>query len=355
MKRIKIIALFISSCIGFSANAQDFGDIFRGGVADANKYLGSYMESTMRSFNYGMGSGWYNTAKPHKLLGFDITFTGSFANVPNSERSFDFNSIGLSNWQLLSGSSTMPTLVGESTDARIRIPAGVVITDPVTGNSITYNENIDFDAPDGLDLGTPIIGAPVPALQLGIGLPKNTDLKIRYLTDFGLLDSDDAGGSLSGFGIGIMHDLKQWIPGLKQVPFDFSGFFGYNRFSLKYDINEGSASESFQGVGEAELKASSLTVQGVISKKIAFITPYVGLGYNIASSSIKINGDYTYRDLDTNESINISNPVDLEFDGGSTPRLNAGLRIKLLILTIHAEYALQKYQTVTAGLGISIR
>lgn len=240
----------------------------------------------------------------------------------------------------------------------LRIPAGVEIVDPVTGNSITYSEDLDFEAPSGLDLGTPIIGAPVPALQLGIGLPKNTEIKLRFLTDFGLLDSDDPdaeSGSLSGFGIGVMHDLKQWIPGLKQVPFDFSGFMGYNRFSLKYDINEGSSSESFQGVGEAEMKASSLTIQGVISKKIAFITPYVGLGYNIASSSIKISGDYTYRDLDTGETITISNPVDLEFDGGSTPRLNAGLRIKLLILTIHAEYALQKYQTVTAGIGISIR
>lgn len=358
MKKFKLIIAAITITIGYSAQSQDFGDVFRGGTADANLYLEQYLKSTMLSFNYGMASGWYNTAKPHKLLGFDITFTGSFANVPKSERSFDFNSINFNNLQLLSGSSTLPTLVGEETSSRLRIPAGTSIVDPVTGNSITYQENLDFDAPSGLNLGTPVIGAPVPALQLGIGLPKNTDLKIRLLTDFGLLDSDDpdeGSGSLSGFGIGVMHDLKQWVPGLKQVPFDFSGFIGYNSFKVTYDINEGGPTESFEGAGQAELKASSMVIQGVLSKKIAFITPYVGLGYSIASSSIKVSGDYTYRDTSSSQEITISNPVDLNFDGGSTPRLNFGLQMKLLILTLHAEYALQKYSTLTVGVGISIR
>ena len=68
-----------------------------------------------------------------------------------------------------------------------------------------------------------------------------------------------------------------------------------------------------------------------------------------------MTGDYTYRDTSSSEEITVTNPVDLKFDGGSTPRLNVGLQIKLLILTIHAEYALQKYQTLTAGVGLSIR
>jgi hypothetical protein len=31
------------------------------------------------------------------------------------------------------------------------------------------------------------------------------------------------------------------------------------------------------------------------------------------------------------------------------------LRLKLLVLTIHADYTLQKYSTLTMGLGLSIR
>ena len=51
----------------------------------------------------------------------------------------------------------------------------------------------------------------------------------------------------------------------------------------------------------------------------------------------------------------VSDPISLDFDSGSSPRINAGLRLKLLILTLHAEYAIQKYNTLTLGVGISIR
>ena len=96
-----------------------------------------------------------------------------------------------------------------------------------------------------------------------------------------------------------------------------------------------------------------MTLQGIISKTLPVITPYLGIGYNISGSSFDVNGDFTYR-LDGQE-ITFTDPVSLDFSGGSSPRINAGLRLKLLILTIHAEYAIQKYNTLTLGVGLSIR
>lgn len=353
MKKIttKILTLLMVGGMAMShtANSQEFGEIFKGGTADANTYLEAYTKSMMLSFNNGLGSGWYNTAKTHKLLGFDLTATINIANIPDGDRSFDFNSKTWQTLELESGSSNvLPTAVGGPTTSRLVIPAG---TEIVPGSGIEYEDDVVFDAPEGFDVeDLPVVGFPVPAVQLGIGLPKNTDLIIRYASDFGAAGDD---GSFNIFGLGVKHDLKQWIPGLKLVPFDFSGFASFNRLKAEYDININDP--ELEADGTAVLKASSVTIQGIVSKKLAILTPYVGIGYNIASSSLDVNGTFTYRDTSTTEESTVNDPIALEFSGGSSPRINAGLQIKLLILTFHAEYAIQKYNTFTAGVGLSIR
>ena len=351
MKRLS--SLLLLTLIAFlPLRAQDFGQIMQAGAADAELYFEQYAGPVMASFTNGLGAGWYNTGKPHKLLGFDLTLGVNLANIPTSERTFDFNSVGWNNLQLQSGSTDIPSVVGGDASSTLVIPANATV-DLRGGESITYTEEIRFDALDGFDASDlPVVGFPVPTLQFGVGLPKNTDLKVRYATDFGTLDD----GSISLFGIGIMHDLKQWVPGLKQIPLDFSGFFGFTNFSAEFDFE--STDPNFQADGSVELSASSYTLQGVVSKTLPVITPYIGIGFVVGSSSLDVKGDYTYVNepgtaLETSETV--SDPISLDFDGGSSPRINAGLRLKLLILTFHAEYAIQKYNTLTAGVGISIR
>ncbi len=348
MKKIKLLVLLFA--FSFShIKAQDFGGILEAGAADAQLYFEQYVGPIGASLSNGLGAGWYNTAKPHKLLGFDLTAGFNIANIPTSERTFNFNDVNWNNLQLASGSSaTLPTTVGGFTNSRLVIPANVAI-DLGGGESITYEEELVFDALDGFDAeDLPVVGFPVPFAQLGIGLPKSTDLKIRIIP---ATDIEDVSLSLIGFG--IMHDIKQWVPGLKQVPFDLSGFIGWTRLSIDSDYE--SSSPEYSANGATEITASSFTMQGIISKKLAIFTPYVGLGFIAGSSSLDVTGRYTYTESSTGESVTVNDPVSLDFDGGSSARLNAGLRIKLLILTFHAEYALQKYNTLTAGVGISIR
>ncbi|WP_425390612.1 DUF6588 family protein [Ekhidna sp.] len=347
-KHIKYIILSVAGMISMShsASSQEFGEIFRSGAADANQYLGAYTKSMMLSFNNGLSSGWYNTAKPHKLLGFDITASVNVANIPDDDRFFDFNSRTWENLELASGSNILPTAVGGETSSVLRIPASTEVAP-----GVTYENDVTFNAPPGFDVEDfPIVGFPVPAVQLGIGLPKGTELVVRYASDFGAAGDD---GSFNIFGLGVKHDLKQWVPGLKQIPFDFSGFAAFNRLKAEYVIDE--TSPEFQADGLATLKASSFTVQGIVSKKLAIFTPYMGIGYNIASSSMDVAGDFTYTDTSSGQSATVTDPVALDFSGGSSPRVNLGLRMKLLILTIHTEYTIQKYNTFTAGLGLSIR
>lgn len=364
IRKHTLIVLFSLSFITFS-NAQSFEDILSIGPEDASTYLESYIEPAMQSFGVGMAGNWYNTAKPHKLLGFDLTVGASIANIPDTERLFTFNSANYQNLQYSEGNgSSLPTLVGGDATGQLFITAGSEITNLQTGDTITVQNEIEFDAPNGVDLeDLPIVGTPAPSLQIGIGLIKNTEVKIRFIPS-SLIESDNFTAP-KYFGIGVLHDIKQWIPGMKLMPFDMSAFIGWTRLEAtqNLDVNEGSSSGSFStsitGQGEAVLAASATTVQVLVSKKLAVLTPYAGVGFNIVKSSIDVNGTYEIEVSDsftgTSETLTYTNPVALDFEGAGGPRLTVGARLKLLILTIHADYTLQKYNTFSAGIGLSIR
>ncbi len=346
----KILTLMLIGIFAFShtAKSQEFGEVFKAGPEDAEKYLENYIKPIMLSFNNGLSGGWVNTAKPHKLLGFDLTVSANIANIPSDDKLWQFRDADFSNLRLANGSeATLPTAVGGPTNEML-----VVKGDAQIGSINFANQSDPFPAAEGYDTeDLPIAGFPVPTFHLGVGLMKNTDLKIRFVPS---IETDEL--SFNMFGIGVLHDLKQWIPGLKQVPMDVSGFIGYTGLKAEYTIDESSTDSNgytYSADGTAEFKASSTVIQVLASKKIAILTPYVGLGYNIAGSSFKVNGEFVYSDGINTETV--QDPIDLSFGGGSSPRLTIGTQLKLLILTIHADYSIQKYNTFTLGAGISIR
>lgn len=352
----------------FCATAQEFDDIFAAGVVDANTYLESFLKPGFNSFGVGMAEGWYNTAKTHKTLGFDLTITGSMATIPDAEKMFSFANAGFQNLRysvndVNQANGQIPTIVGGSgtSGAEFYVPVGSVIENP-NGQSVTIEEEIRFDVPKGFDLNdVPVVtGVPTPTVNLGIGIYKNTDLKIRFVPEI----SQD-GYSAKLFGIGVMHDVKQWIPGIKNLPFDLSGFIGTTTMSAEYDINadfdgtaDGNYSNHFEGSGKAKFKTRSTTVQAIISKKLMFFTPYAALGFNAVKTTVDVTGDYTYTQsflgVQTDE-ITYTDPVDLEFTGAGGARFTVGARIKVLILTIHTAYTFQQYNTFSLGLGFSVR
>jgi hypothetical protein len=98
---------------------------------------------------------------------------------------------------------------------------------------------------------------------------------------------------------------------------------------------------------------NATTIQGLISKKFSILTLYGGLGYNIANSTLAMKGTY-----DINEDGDISptevDPIDMKFSASGF-RTTAGMRLKLAVITLHADYTIQKYKCLTVGFGISVR
>ncbi|WP_436515493.1 DUF6588 family protein [Ekhidna sp. To15] len=350
--KLFMLMLVVSFAVNHSAKSQDFGNVFQAGPEDAELYLQSYVDPIMQSFNNGLSGGWVNTAKTHKLLGFDLTVSANIANIPNSDKQFLFRNLDFQNLELAGGQteSSLPTAVGGPTNTQLTFAGDASIGDlQFSGNSDPFNAAEGYDTED-----LPIAGFPVPTFHIGIGLVKNTDLKIRFVPS---IETDDL--SFNMWGVGVLHDVKQWIPGLKLVPVDIAAFVGHTSLKAEYDIDESGTNGGIQydADGTAEFKATSTIIQIMASKKLAFLTPYFGLGYNIAGSSFKVNGTFVYDDIGNpiTQPEEFIDPIDLSFGGGSSPRVTIGARIKLLILTLHADYSIQKYNTFTLGAGISIR
>jgi hypothetical protein len=340
MKKNRLLILLLLA-MPFAVAAQNgLDDILIGGAADA-KYLGEgYISPMMKAVGYGMNQGWYNTAKPHKFPGFDLTLSVNPVFIPSVDKVFKVDNNKLSSVSLTSdvdgknpgptGSGNIPTIFG-------------------TDKSTTYTADPpavgSFNGPNGSGLNF----LPIPTLNLGIGLPKGTDLKIRFVPtlDLGKLSNDEITGSFGLFGIGVMHDVKQWIPGIKQLPFDLSAFVGYTKMTLDAGIEANTNRK-------AEFSCSATTIQAIISKKLSVLTGYAGLGYNMAKTKLAVKGDYDFNDDGDSADTSEKNPFTLEADS-SGPRATFGLRLKFGPIAFHGDYTFAKYNAASVGFGINVR
>jgi len=68
-------------------------DVIHGGVDDAEVILQDYLEPFTNIVGSDLNAGWYNTARPHKLGGLDVTFTVSWAKAPSSAHTYDVSEL----------------------------------------------------------------------------------------------------------------------------------------------------------------------------------------------------------------------------------------------------------------------
>ena len=339
MKKNRLLLLLLLS-MPFAVAAQSgIGDIINQGKASVTdaKYLSEgYISPMMKAVGYGMNQGWYNTAKPHNFPGFDLTFSVNPVMVPSSDKIFQVDNSKMTSVYLSqdlnggnpgpTGKGNIPTVMGKNN-----------VTTTYTSKTAVPGS---FNGPDGIGIGF----IPMPTANLGIGLPKNTDLKVRFVpsVNLGKATSDKLTGSFSLWGIGVMHDIKQWIPGVKALPFDLSGFFGYTSMKLSAGVDKN------QPNNKADFTVSATTIQALISKKLAILTVYAGVGYNMATTKLNVKGTYDFNGAQ------VKDPFALSATANGA-RATGGLRLKFGPLTFHGDYTLAKYKAMSLGVGIAVR
>ena len=313
----KLLFILLAGLIGLSSFGQT-QNILANDIAQGEKLIEAYFTPMAGSFGAGLNSGWYNTAKPHSLGGFDLTLTLNTVIIPSSAKTFNIKAAG---GDVFTSNDTEASTIFGSADA----------------TTMTYNNNstgldVDFEMPGGFK--TPAI--PLPMIQAGIGLIKNTAIDVRYMPMLNVGDNIN----VNLFGIGIKHDLLQWIPGIgNAIPMSLSLQGGYTSLNTELEI-----------LGqEVSLKTKATTINLVASKKLLMVTGYAGLGYNSATTTFTTDANFDLGGIQFDEKVEVA------FESNNNLRTNIGLRLNMTVVTIQADYTFAEYPTATLGLGVSLR
>jgi hypothetical protein len=360
---IIIVLSFFSTSL--FAQFGDLGQVLAAGQGDAEKIFEAYLSPYANGIGAGLSTGWYYTAKPHKLGGFDINVSFNLTFIPTADQSYDANSLGLGDpangLNVVAGTGKSPTAAG-SKDG---------------GQQLSYTQNIPGigDVPIAqfnLPRGTGFAYTPVPMVQLGLGLVKGTDVQVRYspTLEWG------NGSKISLWGVGLKHSVSQWIPGISKLPvFDMSLQGGYTKLNSKNGLDfQASFYDDFADVvidnealysgQELTLDVSNISANLIVSGDFKIICLYGGVGISSTTSNLKLNGNYPFPEVNGTQIIvdddtSKKDPIDITVkskDGGITkPRFNAGLRFKFAVVTINFDYTYANYSIASAGLGISFR
>ncbi len=318
----KILTFLFLVCSSLFVSAQN---ITISNTSDATNFLGAYFSPFAESIGAGLNKGWYNTAKPHKLAGFDVSLSLNLITISDEIASFDVNSIE----NFSSASSSTPSILGSGEGAIINYQNG-----NVNGQFVMPDQNIEIKA------------VPIPTLNVGLGLIKGTEINVRYIPtyeyDIGFIGK----GSVELYGAGIKHDILQWLPLNKFLPFDLSIQGAFSQFNTSFEVESQSVR---QGV-DLDIQAS--TVNLIFSKKFAMITAYGSVGQNFVSSTLNANTNFS---LGSTSTLNFDSPLEINMPKTSEMQASAGVRLQFAIFTLYANQTFSSYPSTSAGIGISFR
>lgn len=338
---LKLFFLSVVLHASFSVHAQDETDIYAQiGTDDARQFVEDYLRPFYNGIGFGFTSGWYNTAATHDQWGFDFTVSANLVFVPSEDLAFQFRNSDYEKIQVVSADEArLSTVFGsqvkeERPELRITDDDGqelIRLTSPP--GAVNLKEEISVNA------------LPLPMYQLGFGLIRHTDIKVRVLPKINF-----EGGSVYMLGFGLQHDLAQWFRLLDAQDISIAFLGAFNNLTARFDLEDDEDPRTAGDKGVFNINGTNL--QLIASKEyVNFLTIFGGFGYSRAGSRTQLLGAYP---IDERFTQLPEDPLDLRY-GNSSMNLSVGLRIKLVFLTFGVSHTFQKYQVSTATLGISVR
>ncbi|MCW3804186.1 DUF6588 family protein [Plebeiibacterium marinum] len=287
-----------------------------------------YLQPLAKMQNGNLNSGWYHTVKPHRFLGFDLSLSMASTNMSDIKKGFYVTDMpGFEDGYIVSANPISPNVSGTTPDLPQIKRAG-------------SGEELDMPNGSGLQKIT------IPMLSLGVGLPYRTELRFNILPEF---DNDDL-GKTSKYGASIKHSIKEYIPGLSEIPMlSLAMMGGYG--IMKNDVEVIQSGNDVVGqVLQGE--TSGYTGRLLVGMDMRFFSAFAGVGYGASTVEYALKGNYyvgSIADQDIQK-----DPVLVSYDFSQID-VNFGVNIKVKFFDIFADYSLGGYNTFNFGLGYSFR
>lgn len=338
-----ILSILTLSLSFTSTNAQLFDgieNILFTSTEDARILAEGYTAPLGKTLTYALNSGWATSAKTHKKLGFGLAIGGAAPFVPDGDQVF--TPTGLTSLSVPSGS--LPTVFGEGGEQELNY----TFTEGILGNEIEYQGKLSF--PGGLKDELPLGTIPAPFVQASVGVVFDTDLLVRFIPT---MEMQGSTFSLTGFG--LKHNIMQYFGPLDKLPLNVSVLAAISKASFEYDLSD----TTFGGNSTNRImtfEADTFTIQALASIDLPVISAFAGLGYNSGDSQFDVKGDYSipYSVSGINISRVLEDPISIASEASGVMGI-VGARLNLLFLKIFANYTIQEYNTLTAGVSFNFR
>lgn len=300
---------------------KSFSQVQIENINDAQAFLQEYLNPLGNGLGAITNNGWYNSAKPHKVLGFDATFTLSVLNVSDEKKSFDPNSI--SNFS--SSETSTPTILGSGDGA------------------IVQYDGEEFKLPNQKTSFSTLI---LPNFNFGLGILKKTELNGRFIPNYKYNLGFFGKGEIGMWGVGFKHDLLQWVPIIgNAIPISLSLQAGHTQLNSELSILD-------QEVN-IDVQATNLNI--ILSRKLLMLTGYTSFGYNFSTTTFSAGENINDSENFNLNELEIDLPIEMKFENNNEFRANVGLRFNLAVVTINANHTFSKYPVTTLGLGVGLR
>ena len=292
----------------------------------------------MKGAIYSSNGGWFNSAKVHKKLGVDLSLRLNASFVPSADQVFSISNLEY----ITSEANDLPTIIGSSRQEEL------IVTIPPDG--ILPEMKTTIKSPKGIKSKLPLGAVPAPVLQLGIGIPFDTEVILRYSPEY-----HRKGIDMSFKGLGIKHNLLQYFGPIDKFPINISALASFSKMEIDYDIQSFS---SIKGSGQvAQFSLNNYNLLLIASLDVLVVNFYAGFGFSGGDSSFKMLGQY---DLEYQTESNIpitrslNDPIDMNFNV-SGYQTTIGAKFKFLIFSAYADFTFQDYNTLSAGISINFR
>lgn len=319
--------------------AQDnLGYLLASGVEDAQRFAADYTAPGVEGIIYNRSSGWYHTAEAKDFLKFEFSVIGNASVNLGEYQTFNLNTSDYQNLEFRDGAGQrrVASILGDDS------AASEVLLNYSTSSG---NQQALFQLPQGVsESGVDVI--PTIFLQARLGIFKGTEIKARYFPsrDYGNVSIDLLGGA-------IKHEFTSWLPASNLFPVSIAGMVTYSAMEATYDFTNLDLIEGSNQRLESQLNFWMFSA--IVSTNFPVLNAYGGIGYVNGTSETEMLGNFIVLNNSGESIVSLVDPLSVLHDFSGF-KGNLGISLQLGLFAVHAEYNLQKYQTISAGLHIGI-
>jgi len=206
------LLFFLSTSIAF-AQFEDIEDI-----ADDLVFLSAqYVDPAAEAAVYQSSGGWFTSAKKKELWDLEISIQGNILFIPNKNREF------------LIEESQLQNLIIQGPETTALSPTALGGDNTVVLEGHIDEDVFEFDSPEGLNESY----VKHAQIQAGLGLWFGTTFIVRYSPK---IKFDKTYYQI--LGVGLQHNVSQWIPFLNESGFDIAGLITYSNYTVSDNFSD---------------------------------------------------------------------------------------------------------------------